>query len=104
MASSSRAPIGIPSASATPAPSSPPPSESFFSELDGTAPSVLDTSGEFQWDAGTSGHGLNLVSWKKGVEEGDEASDKRGFYGTSKRQADMPSDVSVADYQPSRQY
>lgn len=88
MASSSRTSTALPSASATPVPSSPPPpSESFLSDIDGTAASVLDTSGDFQWDAGSSGHGLNLVSWKKGVDDGDETADKRGFYGESRKSA-----------------
>ncbi|WVF65822.1 hypothetical protein IAT40_000559 [Kwoniella sp. CBS 6097] len=75
---------------ATPAPSSPPaPSESFLSDIDGTAPSVLDTSfgaGEGFWDEARAGEGdgdnraLNLVSWKLDVNaRAEDGVEKRGF-------------------------
>ncbi|WVQ93468.1 hypothetical protein IAU59_000542 [Kwoniella sp. CBS 9459] len=78
--------------SATPAPSSPPaPSESFMSDIDGTAPSVLDTSfgaGDGFWDEARAGEGegdgdnrgLNLVSWKLDVNaRSEDGVEKRGF-------------------------
>ncbi|KIR55271.1 hypothetical protein I315_01857 [Cryptococcus gattii Ru294] len=79
----------FPSTTATPAPSSPPaPSESYLSELDGTAPSLLETTlgtntfgVEQAWDSTGGGlDRLNLVSWKADVNahEGDGV-EKRGF-------------------------
>ncbi|ORY24063.1 Vps54-like protein-domain-containing protein [Naematelia encephala] len=71
----------LPSATATPAPSSPHPSESFLSELDGTAPSVLDSTTGDIWDGNRidSSH-LNLVSWKFDVNaRAEDGVDKRGF-------------------------
>ena len=71
------------SSAGTPAPSSPPASESYLSELDGTAPSVLDTSGDFAWDdAKVESKTLNLVSWKLDVNaRAGDGVDKRGFNG-----------------------
>lgn len=71
----------------TPVPSSPPPpSESYLSELDETAPSLLDgggTDGGYAWDerkAEAGGQELNLVSWKLGVNaKGEDGVEKRGF-------------------------
>lgn len=85
-------------ATPTQAPSSPQPSESLLSELDGPAPSVLETTADFQWDAGSSAGpvGLDLVSWRRGSvqagqqqengEEGGVVDDlpTRGFYGAYK--------------------
>ncbi|KIR70785.1 hypothetical protein CNBG_9448 [Cryptococcus deuterogattii R265] len=79
----------FPSTAATPVPSSPPPpSESYLSELDGTAPSLLETTlgtntfgVEQAWDSTGGGlDRLNLVSWKADVNahEGDGV-EKRGF-------------------------
>lgn len=66
----------------TPVPSSPPASESFFSEMDGTA-SVLDTSfGDLGWEPPADASSLNIVSWKLGVDAHvDDGVDKRGFNG-----------------------
>lgn len=83
----------FPSTAATPVPSSPPPpSESYLSELDGTAPSLLETTlgtntfgVEQAWDSTGGGlDRLNLVSWKADVNdyEGDGV-EKRGFNGES---------------------
>jgi hypothetical protein len=74
-----------PSSAPTPVPSSPPPSESYLSELDGTAPSVLDTSVDFAWDAGAADASvLNLVSWKLDVNaRAEDGVDRRGFNGES---------------------
>jgi hypothetical protein len=62
---------------------SPPPSESFQSDLDGA--SLLDGSTtEYGFDASKlgEGSGLNLVSWKTDVDAGNEDGvDKRGFNG-----------------------
>lgn len=76
---------------ATPAPSSPRMSESNLSELDGTAPSVVETSGgdygsAAGWDAGASvdAKTLNLVSWKLDVNaRAEDGIEKRGFNGGS---------------------
>jgi hypothetical protein len=80
----SRPNSAIPSSSATPVPtSSPPPSESFQSDIDGA--SLLDGGGtEYGYDSGRlgEGSGLNLVSWKLGVNASPEDGvDKRGFNG-----------------------
>ena len=74
------------SSAGTPAPSSPPASESYLSELDGTAPSLLDTSGDFAWDeAKVESKTLNLVSWKLDVNaRAGDGVDKRGFNGELK--------------------
>lgn len=71
----------------TPVPSSPPASESFFSELDGTATgSVLDTSFGDLWEPPADATALNIVSWKLGVDaQVEDGVDKRGFNGTSLR-------------------
>ncbi|WVQ64963.1 uncharacterized protein L199_003133 [Kwoniella botswanensis] len=75
----SQPPTSVP----TPTPSSPPPpSESFLSDLDGTAPSILDTSfGEPSYDIGkVDGGALNLVSWKLDVNaRSEDGVEKRGF-------------------------
>nr|XP_019001761.1 uncharacterized protein I203_05467 [Kwoniella mangroviensis CBS 8507]OCF65222.1 hypothetical protein I203_05467 [Kwoniella mangroviensis CBS 8507] len=75
----SQPPTSVP----TPTPSSPPPpSESFLSDLDGTAPSILDTSfGEPSYDIGkVDGRALNLVSWKLDVNaRSEDGVEKRGF-------------------------
>ncbi|WWD16451.1 hypothetical protein CI109_100877 [Kwoniella shandongensis] len=78
----SRPPSTFPSSAPTPVPSSPPPSESYLSELDGTAPSIIDTSfNESTWDGGrVDPAGLNLVSWKLDVNaRAEDGVDKRGF-------------------------
>ncbi|WVQ78816.1 hypothetical protein IAT38_000907 [Cryptococcus sp. DSM 104549] len=79
----SRPPSAFPSSAPTPAPSSPPPpSESFLSELDGTAPSVLETSvGDSSWDVNkVDPTALNLVSWKLDVNaRSEDGVEKRGF-------------------------
>ncbi|KAK8861632.1 hypothetical protein IAR55_002455 [Kwoniella newhampshirensis] len=78
----SRPSSSFPSSAPTPVPSSPPPSESYLSELDGTAPSVLETSfNESTWDGGKADPaGLNLVSWKLDVNaRAEDGVDKRGF-------------------------
>ncbi|CAK9781060.1 Vps54-domain-containing protein [Cutaneotrichosporon oleaginosum] len=65
----------------TPVPSSPPASESFFSEFDGTA-SVMDTSygDAAAWEAPADASSLNIVSWKLGVDAHvDDGVGKRGF-------------------------
>nr|XP_019050447.1 hypothetical protein I302_00879 [Kwoniella bestiolae CBS 10118]OCF29377.1 hypothetical protein I302_00879 [Kwoniella bestiolae CBS 10118] len=76
---SSQPPTSVP----TPTPSSPPPpSESFLSDLDGTAPSILDTSfGQPSYDIGKiDGGALNLVSWKLDVNaRSEDGVEKRGF-------------------------
>ncbi|OCF43342.1 hypothetical protein I317_02780 [Kwoniella heveanensis CBS 569] len=85
-----QASTATPMPSSTPAPSSPPaPSESFLSDIDGTAPSVLDNSfgaGEGFWDQVGAGEGegdnrgLNLVSWKLDVNaRSEDGVEKRGF-------------------------
>ena len=73
----------LPPSVAAPAPSSPPASESFLSELDGTAPSVVETSADFGWDAlHINPATLNLVSWKLDVNaRAEDGVDKRGFNG-----------------------
>ncbi|EIW68910.1 hypothetical protein TREMEDRAFT_62628 [Tremella mesenterica DSM 1558] len=66
---------------ASPALPSPPPSESFFSELDGTA-SVLEHSAlDFGWDdSRIDPKSLNLVSWKLGIDFNvQDDINKRGF-------------------------
>ncbi|WVR03759.1 hypothetical protein IAU60_000754 [Kwoniella sp. DSM 27419] len=72
-----------PSVVPTPVPSSPPaPSESFMSDLDGTAPSVVETSyGDTTWDGGRVDPTiLNLVSWKLDVHAtSEDGVEKRGF-------------------------
>lgn len=78
----------IPSLAPTPVPSSPPPpSESYLSDIDGAAPSLLDGgTTEYAFDAGSAsgGSSLNLVSWKLDVNARDEDGvDKRGFNGTA---------------------
>ncbi|TYJ51446.1 hypothetical protein B9479_007981 [Cryptococcus floricola] len=68
-------------------PSPPPPSESFLSDLDGTgtAPSLIETSlgaHDAVWEQPKDASGLNLVSWKYGVDAGHGDGDgvgKRGF-------------------------
>jgi vacuolar protein sorting-associated protein 54 len=67
----------------TPVASSPPPSESFFSEMDGTiAGSMLDTSFADVWDAPADAAALNIVSWKLDVNARiEDGVDKRGFNG-----------------------
>lgn len=67
----------------TPAPSSPPASESFLSEFDGTV-SVMDTSfGDgAAWEPPADASSLNIVSWKLGVDAHvDDGVEKRGFNG-----------------------
>ncbi|KAL7424691.1 hypothetical protein Q5752_000375 [Cryptotrichosporon argae] len=70
----------LPSAAATPAPSSPPPSESYLSDLDGSA-SVLETSyGDVAWEPPANAAALNLVTWKLDVHARVvDGVDKRGF-------------------------
>ncbi|WRT65756.1 uncharacterized protein IL334_002704 [Kwoniella shivajii] len=72
-----------PTSAPTPVPSSPPPpSESYLSDIDGTAPSILDTSfGESSYDIGrVDGGALNLVSWKLDVNaRSEDGVEKRGF-------------------------
>nr|XP_018264784.1 uncharacterized protein I303_02963 [Kwoniella dejecticola CBS 10117]OBR86942.1 hypothetical protein I303_02963 [Kwoniella dejecticola CBS 10117] len=75
-----------PTSAPTPVPSSPPaPSESFMSDLDGTAPSILETSfgslGDPSYDiAKVDGGALNLVSWKLDVNaRTEDGVEKRGF-------------------------
>ena len=80
----SRPPSSFPSSAPTPAPSSPPPpSESFLSELDGTAPSLLETSADYSWEPSKVDSGaLNLVSWKLDVNaRAGDGVEKRGFNG-----------------------
>ena len=91
------------SSAATPALSaSPPPSESFQSDIDGA--SLLDGgTTEYGFDSGRlgEGSGLNLVSWKLDVNaHSEEGVEKRGFNGVStwKRGA------RGADNQPYRRY
>jgi vacuolar protein sorting-associated protein 54 len=83
---SSRA-SAYPSASATPAPSSPRVSESYLSDLDGTA-SVID-GGDFDWDSTkVDPTTLNLVSWKLDVNaRAGDGVDKRGFNGEANAHA-----------------
>jgi hypothetical protein len=74
------------SSAATPALSaSPPPSESFQSDIDGA--SLLDGGGtEYGFDSGRlgEGSGLNLVSWKLDVNaHSEDGVEKRGFNGTA---------------------
>ena len=79
----SGAPSRLTSSAPKPIPSSPPVSESAFSELDGTTPSVIETSAEFAWDVRKiDPTALNLVSWKLDVNAraGDRV-EKRGFNG-----------------------
>lgn len=80
----------LPSVAATPAPSSPRISESYLSELDGTAPSIVETSGgggEYSYGECDGGSGvdaktLNLVSWKLDVNaRAEDGIEKRGFNG-----------------------
>ncbi|KAL1406348.1 hypothetical protein Q8F55_008047 [Vanrija albida] len=68
-------------ATPTPVPSSPPASESFFSEIDGTAASVLETSyGDITWEPPADASSLNIVSWKLDVDAHvDDGVDRRGF-------------------------
>ncbi|WWC87960.1 uncharacterized protein L201_002862 [Kwoniella dendrophila CBS 6074] len=71
-----------PTSVATPVPSSPRPSESVFSDLDGTAPSILGTTyGEPSYDLGkVEGGALNYVSWKLDVNaRNEDGVEKRGF-------------------------
>ncbi|WVQ74727.1 hypothetical protein IAR50_004331 [Cryptococcus sp. DSM 104548] len=82
----SRPPSTLPATSAplsVRSPSPPPPSESFLSELDGTAPSLIETSIGAQdaiWEQPKDAAGLNLVSWKYGVDaEAGDGVEKRGF-------------------------
>ena len=87
----SKPPSSFPSSGPTPAPSSPPPSESFFSELDGTA-SVVETSAiDLGWDdAKVDPSSLNLVSWKLGVNaKAEDGVNKRGFNGEHSRASGM---------------
>lgn len=84
----------LPSLAPTPAPSSPPPpSESYLSDIDGAAPSLLDGgTTEYAFDAGTAsgGSSLNLVSWKLDVNARDEDGvDKRGFNGGTADSKDL---------------
>ncbi|ODN74901.1 hypothetical protein L198_08208 [Cryptococcus wingfieldii CBS 7118] len=64
-------------------PSPPAPSESFLSDLDGTAPSLIETSPgthDAIWAQPKDASGLNLVSWKYGVDaEAGDGVEKRGF-------------------------
>ena len=74
------------SSGATPALSaSPPPSESFQSDIDGA--SLLDGgTTEYGFDSGRlgEGSGLNLVSWKLDVNaHSEDGVEKRGFNGVS---------------------
>jgi hypothetical protein len=76
----------LPSSAATPALSaSPPPSESFRSDIDGA--SLLDGgTTEYGFDSGRlgEGSGLNLVSWKLDVNaHSEDGVEKRGFNGVS---------------------
>lgn len=69
----------------TPVPSSPPASESFFSEFDGTA-SVMDTSygDAAAWEPPADASALNIVSWKLDVDARvEDGVEKRGFNGGS---------------------
>jgi hypothetical protein len=69
-------------AAGTPVLSSPPPSESFFSDFDGTAGSVLDTTFGDGWEPPADASALNIVSWKLGVDaQVTDGVDKRGFNG-----------------------
>jgi vacuolar protein sorting-associated protein 54 len=79
----SRPPSSFPSSAPTPVPSSPPPSESFLSDLDGTAPSLLE-SADYSWTpTKVDSHSLNLVSWKLEVNaRAEDGVEKRGFNGT----------------------
>lgn len=79
----SKTPSAFPSSVPTPAPSSPPASESILSELDGTAPSLLETSAEYGWEPnGVDSKALNLVSWKLDVNaRAEDGVEKRGFNG-----------------------
>lgn len=81
----SRAPSTFASSAPTPAPSSPPASESYLSELDDTAPSLIETSADFAWDARhVDPTALNIVSWKLDVNaRAADGVDKRGFNGES---------------------
>ena len=83
LTSMSKPPSGLPSSATTPAPSSPPASESFFSDLDGTAASVLDGGEVYAWDQSkVDPSSLNLVSWKLDVNASTEDGvNKRGFNG-----------------------
>ena len=85
----SKPPSAFPSTAATPAPSSPPPSESFFSDIDGTAPSVVETNGDFTYEhASVDPSTLNLVSWKLDVNaRAEDGISKRGFNGQTPSQA-----------------
>lgn len=81
---STRPSSATPGFDTTPVPSSPPASESFFSEFDGTA-SVLDTSyGDgAAWEPPENANALNIVSWKLGVDAHvEDGVGKRGFNGT----------------------
>ncbi|GMK55478.1 hypothetical protein CspeluHIS016_0205340 [Cutaneotrichosporon spelunceum] len=72
---------GAVTSGSTPVPSSPPPSESFFSEFDGTA-SVMDTSyGDGAvWEPPADASSLNIVSWTLGIDAHvDDGVEKRGF-------------------------
>ena len=82
----------LPSSAATPAPSSPPPSESYFSELDGTTASVLDGAEGYAWDqTKVDPSTLNLVSWKLGVNAvAEDGVNKRGFNGTTTAHIPFP--------------
>ncbi|CAD6590324.1 MAG: hypothetical protein TREMPRED_005695 [Tremellales sp. Tagirdzhanova-0007] len=77
----SRAPSRLRSLAPTPDPSSPPVSESAFSEIDGITPSVIETSADFAWDARKiDPTALNLVSWKLDVNaRAGDGVEKRGF-------------------------
>lgn len=80
---STSAAAAIATTGSTPVPSSPPASESFFSEFDGTA-SVIDTSfGDGPaWEPPADASSLNIVSWKLGVDARvEDGIEKRGFNG-----------------------
>lgn len=66
------------SAAPTPAPSSPPPSESLFSDIDGA--SVVDSLDAYTFVPPTDPAALNLVSWKLDVNaRAEDGVEKRGF-------------------------
>jgi len=105
----SRAPSNFASTAATPAPSSPPASESYLSEIDGTTPSVIGTSADFAWDARhVDPTALNLVSWKLEVNaRAEDGVDKRGFNGklsvsTAERSAERVLAISTVLNHPTK--
>lgn len=74
-------------AAGTPVASSPPASESLFSEFEGTAiGSVLDTTFGDAWEPPADASALNIVSWKLDVDARvEDGVDKRGFNGGLER-------------------